>query len=145
MRGRGPAALNYVFIGEKAAHKRTRPDARQEQRWYQGWYDGAAYIYWREGSTEKNSPGCALGAAGAGTNGGTMERATKRPFNKKRLGYWMATGIGAFSNDRAIATGIGAFSNDRATVLFVWAKRNFIFVDQTGWTSKFVGVFFMHR
>ena len=29
-------------------------------------------------------------------------------------------------------------------VLFVWAKRNFIFVDQTGWTSNFVCVFFMH-
>jgi len=26
-------------------------------------------------------------------------------------------------------------------ILFVWAKRNFIFVDQTGWTSNFVGVF----
>ena len=31
------------------------------------------------------------------------------------------------------------------SILFVWAKRNFIFVDQTGWTSNFVCVFFMHR
>ena len=37
---------------------------------------------------------------------------------------------------------------ERATdneLLFVWAKRNFIFVDQTGWTSNFLCVFFMHR
>ena len=30
-------------------------------------------------------------------------------------------------------------------VLFIWAKRNFILVDQTGWTSNFVYVFFMHQ
>ena len=30
-------------------------------------------------------------------------------------------------------------------ILFVWAKRNFFLVDQTGWTSTFVCVFFMHR
>ena len=29
-------------------------------------------------------------------------------------------------------------------ILFVWAKRNFILEDQTGWTSNFVCVFFMH-
>ena len=30
-------------------------------------------------------------------------------------------------------------------LLFIWAKRNFILVDQTGRTSNFVCVFFMHR
>ena len=110
-------------LGGREGESRVLGGADQGRLWSYGLWTGTWWVGWIcEGEGEDEG-----GGWGARVRVMVRVRVRVRMEDEGRGWRW-GSGLG---------WGLG--------LLFVWVKRNFIQEDQTGWTSNFVCVFFMHR